>query len=90
MTQYTRRLLARVDPKLLVTPEALPCVMMKTVFAGPMLLQSCMGFEYCDFRHPSRCFSWISSSSYGLSLFSLKAGPRHYEGTGAVPGGHQA
>jgi hypothetical protein len=32
-------MLARVDLKLLVTPEALPCVMTKTAFAGSMRLQ---------------------------------------------------
>jgi hypothetical protein len=29
----------------------------------------------------------IPSSSYGLSLFSLKAGSHHNEGAGAAPGG---
>jgi hypothetical protein len=32
----------------------------------------------------------ISSSSYGLSLYSSKAGSHHEEGAEVAPGGHRA
>jgi hypothetical protein len=49
-----------------------------------MLLQSHSGFECYYFGHSSWCLSDLSSSSYGLSLFSSKAGSHPGENVGDV------
>jgi hypothetical protein len=49
--------------------------------------RSCAVFEYYYFGHPRGDLNDLSSSSYGLSLFSWKAGSHPGEGAGAAPDG---
>jgi hypothetical protein len=52
---------------------------------GSVLLRFCLGFKYYCFGHPLGDVVEVSSSSYNLSIFSLKASSQRDEGAGAAP-----
>jgi hypothetical protein len=53
--------------------------------AGSVPLWPYAGSRYCDFGHPRGDLIEVSSSSYGLCLFSSRAGSSQDEGAEAAP-----